>query len=58
MMSVLSHSPAVMHALVDTSLDADDHRQVPGMQVTRSEDGAGWLAFFRDPARRGLTQPQ
>jgi putative transposase len=44
----------MMHALVDTGLDADGHRQVPVMQVTSSEDGAGWLAFFRDPVRRGL----
>jgi transposase-like protein len=26
-----------------------------GVQVTSSEDGAGWLAFFRDLTARGLT---
>ena len=25
------------------------------LQVTSAEDGAGWLAFFRDPTARGLT---
>ena len=25
------------------------------MQVTTSEDGAGWLAFFRDLVARGLS---
>ncbi len=45
-----------VHALVAaTGVDADGHRQVLGMQVTSSEDGAGWLAFFRDLVARGLT---
>ena len=32
-----------VHALVATGVDADGHRQVLGMQVTSSEDGAGWV---------------
>jgi transposase-like protein len=44
-----------VHALVATGVDADGHRQVLGMQVTSSEDGAGWLAFFRELVARGLT---
>lgn len=44
-----------VHALVATGVDADGHRQVLGIQVTTSEDGAGWLAFFRDLVARGLT---
>ena len=44
-----------VHAPVATGVDADGHRQVLGMQVTSSEDGAGWLAFFRDLVARGLT---
>src|ERR687898_1354861 len=44
-----------VHALVATGVDADGHRQVLGVQVTSSEDGAGWLAFFRDLTARGLT---
>ena len=43
-----------VHALVATGVDADGHRQVLGVQVTSSEDGAGWLAFFRDLVARGL----
>jgi transposase-like protein len=43
-----------VHALVATGVDADGHRQVLGVQVTTSEDGAGWLAFFRDLVARGL----
>ena len=44
-----------VHALVATGVDADGHREVLGIQVTTSEDGAGWLAFFRDLVARGLT---
>ena len=29
-----------------------------GLQVTSAEDGAGWLAFFRDLTARGLTGVQ
>lgn len=43
-----------IHALVATGVDADRHRQMLGVQVTTSEDGAGWLAFFRDLVARGL----
>jgi putative transposase len=44
-----------VHALVATGVDADGHREVLGVQVTSSEDGAGWLAFFRDLTARGLS---
>jgi transposase-like protein len=44
-----------VHALVATGVDADGHREILGIQVTTSEDGAGWLAFFRDLTARGLT---
>ncbi len=44
-----------VHALVATGVDADGHRQILGIQVTTSEDGAGWLAFFRDLTARGLS---
>ncbi|GAA1620453.1 hypothetical protein GCM10009789_87560 [Kribbella sancticallisti] len=43
-----------VHALVDTGVDADGHREVLGVQVTSSEDGAAWLGFFRDLLVRGL----
>lgn len=35
------------HALVATGVNADGHREILGLQVTSSEDGAGRLAFFR-----------
>src|SRR3954466_14467156 len=44
-----------VHALVATGVNADGHREILGLQVTSSEDGAGWLAFFRDLTARGLT---
>jgi len=44
-----------VHALIATGVDVDGHRQVLGIQVTTSEDGAGWLAFFRDLTARGLS---
>jgi transposase-like protein len=44
-----------VHALVATGVNADGHREVLGVQVTSSEDGAGWLGFFRDLTARGLT---
>src|SRR3954452_4257645 len=37
-----------VHALVATGINADGHREILGLQVTSSEDGAGWLGFFRD----------
>src|SRR4051795_3400771 len=44
-----------VHALVATGINADGHREILGIQVTTREDGAGWLAFFRDLTARGLT---
>ncbi|KRF21241.1 transposase [Nocardioides sp. Soil797] len=43
-----------VHVLVATGVNADGHREILGVQVTSSEDGAGWLAFFRDLVARGL----
>jgi transposase-like protein len=47
-----------VHALVATGVNADGHREILGLQVTSAEDGAGWLAFFRDLTARGLTGAQ
>ncbi|SNS00097.1 Transposase, Mutator family [Blastococcus mobilis] len=47
-----------VHALVATGVNADGHRDILGLQVTSAEDGAGWLAFFRDLTARGLTGVQ
>jgi putative transposase len=44
-----------VHALVATGVNADGHREILGVQVTTSEDGAGWLGFFRDLVARGLS---
>ena len=44
-----------VHVLVATCVNADGHREILGVQVTSSEDGAGWLAFFRDLVARGLS---
>jgi len=44
-----------VHALVATGVNSDGHREILGLQVTTAEDGAGWLAFFRDLTARGLT---
>lgn len=44
-----------VHVLVATGVNADGHREILGVQVTTSEDGAGWLGFFRDLTARGLS---
>jgi putative transposase len=44
-----------VHALLATGVNADGHREILGLQVSSGEDGAGWLAFFRDLTARGLT---
>ena len=47
-----------VHALIATGVNGDGHREVLGLQVTSAEDGAGWLAFFRDLTARGLSGVQ
>ena len=44
-----------VHALLATGVNADGYREILGLQVSSAEDGAGWLAFFRDLTARGLT---
>ena len=43
-----------VHALLATGVNADGYREILGLQVSTAEDGAGWLAFFRDLVARGL----
>jgi len=43
-----------VHALLATGVNADGYREILGLHVTSAEDGAGWLAFFRDLTARGL----
>jgi putative transposase len=44
-----------VHALLACAVNADGHREILGLHVTSAEDGAGWLAFFRDLTARGLS---
>jgi transposase-like protein len=41
--------------MVATAVNAEGFREILGLQVSTAEDGAGWLAFFRDLVARGLT---
>jgi putative transposase len=45
-----------VHALLATGVNAEGYREILGLQVTSAEDGAGWLAFFRDLTARGLVE--
>jgi putative transposase len=47
-----------VHALLAAGVNVDGHREILGLQVTSAEDGAGWLAFFRDLTARGLAGVQ
>jgi putative transposase len=42
-------------AVVGTAVNADGHREILGLEVLTSEDGAGWTAFLRDLVARGLS---
>ena len=49
-----------VHTLIATGVNADGYREILGVQVTSAqvtsaEDGASWLAFFRDLVARGLS---
>jgi transposase-like protein len=41
--------------VVATAVNADGHREVLGIDVVTSEDGAGWEAFLRQLVGRGLS---
>lgn len=41
--------------LVATGVNADGYREILGLQTSSTEDGAGWLTFFRDLVARGLS---
>jgi putative transposase len=47
-----------VHCLIATGVNADGCREILGIDVTSSEDGAGWLAFLRGLAARGLAGVQ
>jgi putative transposase len=44
-----------VHCLIATGVNAAGYREILGVDVTSSEDGAGWLAFLRGLAARGLS---
>jgi putative transposase len=44
-----------VHALIATGVNAEGYREILGLHVTTTEDGAGWLGFFRDLTARGLS---
>jgi putative transposase len=47
-----------VHALIATGVSADGKREILGIEVASSEDGAGWLAFLRGLVARGLSGVQ
>ncbi len=36
-----------VHTLVAVGVNAEVYREIPGVDITSAEDGAGWLSFFR-----------
>ena len=44
--------------VIATGVNADGHREVLGIDVITTEDGAGWLAFLRGLVARGLSGVQ
>jgi transposase-like protein len=47
-----------VHALIATGVNANGNREILGVDVATSEDGAGWLAFLRGLVARGLSGVQ
>jgi putative transposase len=43
---------------IATGVSADGHREILGLDVMTSEDGAGWTAFLRSLVARGLSGVQ
>src|SRR4029078_9953771 len=44
-----------VRGLIPTGVNAAGYREILGIDVTSAEDGAGWLAFLRGLAARGLS---
>ena len=44
-----------MATVTATGVNADGHREILGMDVFTTEDGAGWVAFLRGLVARGLS---
>ena len=41
--------------LIATGVNAEGYREILGLQVSSTEDGASWLTFWRDLVARGLS---
>ena len=41
--------------VIATAVNGDGHREILGLDVITTEDGAGWLAFLRSLVARGLS---
>ncbi len=44
--------------LLAVAVNGDGHREILGIDIATSEDGAGWLAFFPSLVARGLSGVQ
>ena len=44
-----------VHALIAVGVNAEGYREILGLEVSTTEDGAGWLSFLRSLVARGLT---
>jgi putative transposase len=44
-----------VHTLIATGVNTEGYREILGVAVSSAEDGAGWLALFRDLVARGLS---
>ena len=44
--------------LLAVAVNGDGHREILGLDIATSEDGAGWLAFLRSLVARGLSGVQ
>ncbi|MFN2593947.1 MAG: IS256 family transposase [Actinomycetota bacterium] len=45
-------------AVIATAVNADGHREILGLDLITTEDGAGWTAFLRGLVARGLSGVQ
>lgn len=46
---------AAVACVVASAVNADGHKEILGLDVLTTEDGAGWTAFLRDLVTRGLS---
>ena len=61
-LAALAHRDAGMErrivnvaVVIATGVNVDGHREILGIDVITTEDGAGWTAFLRSLVARGLT---